>query len=201
MNDNLELAEKYLQWVADNYDDLILHLKKFCSNQHYKWDEDVFCQTYLNIYEKILKSGLNDATEKGFMDFTFISFKFNDIRQSQYCSVKKKVDMDDDEINKRYEDYFNQNNDSSNVKVLKDLKEDFSALYIAQKAEEHCPSEYYYLWRMKNFLNLTYKQLQMKTSDRQCRKKCLFVKNWLKSNITRSEIDTAFENFLEFQKI
>lgn len=196
MNNYTTIANNYLNFIANNYNELILHFKKFCSNQRYKWDEDIFCQTYLNVYERIQKKGLEDITEQGFMNFTFISFKFNTIRASQYCSVKKKIDKDDDEINKMYEDYYNTNNDTSDVKVLKDLKEDFSALYIALKAEENCNAEYYHLWKIKNFMGLTYKQLQQKTGDKQCRQKVLTVKNWLKANITKQEINNAFEDFL-----
>ena len=196
MNNYTTIANDYLKFIANNYNELILHFKKFCSNQRYKWDEDIFCQTYLNVYERIQKKGLEDITEQGFMNFTFISFKFNTIRASQYCSVKKKIDKDDDEINKMYEDYYNANNSTSEVKVLKDLKEDFSALYIALKAEENCNSNAFYLWKTKNFLSLTYKQLQAKSGDRQCRQKVLQVKNWIKENVTKEEINQAFENFL-----
>lgn len=196
MNNYTTIANNYLNFIANNYDELILHFKKFCSNQRYKWDEDIFCQTYLNVYERIMKKGLEDITEQGFMNFTFISFKFNTIRSGQYCSVKKKIDMEDSDINNKYEEYYNANNDSSEIKVLKDLKEDFSALYIALKAEENCPPEHYHLWKVKNFMGLTYKQLQAKSGDRQCRQKVLQVKNWLKANITKEEINQAFENFL-----
>ena len=201
MNNYTTIANNYLKFIADNYNELILHFKKFCSNQRYKWDEDIFCQTYLNVYERIQKKGLEDITEQGFMNFTFISFKFNTIRASQYCSVKKKIDKDDDEINKMYEDYYNTNNDTSEVKVLKDLKEDFSALYIALKAEENCNAEHYHLWKIKNFMGLTYKQLQEKTNDRNCRQKVLQVKNWLKENVTKQEVQKAFEDFIEVNRI
>ena len=196
MNNYTTIANNYLNFIASNYDELILHFKKFCSNQRYKWDEDIFCQTYLNVYERIMKKGLEDTSDKGFMNFTFISFKFNTIRASQYCSVKKKIDMEDSDINNKYEEYYNANNDSSEIKVLKDLKEDFSALYIALKAESNCPPEHYHLWKVKNFMGLTYKQLATKTGDKQCRQKVLAVKNFLKANITKEEINQAFENFL-----
>ena len=197
MFNNEKLAQRYLEWVSANYNELQLHLKKYCSNQRYKWDEDVFAQTYLNVYERIKKKGLEDPTEQGFMNFTFISFKFNTIRASQYCSVKKRIDKNDDEINKMYEDYYNANNDTSDVKVMRDLKTDFSALYLAQKAEENCNPEYFRLWKMKMFMNLTYKQLAEKTGDRQSRQKVLQVKNWLKEHISKKEIDNAFDDFLE----
>jgi hypothetical protein len=196
-SNNEKLAIRYLEWISTNYNELQLHLKKYCSNQRYKWDEDVFSQTYLNVYERIQKKGLEDPTEQGFLNFTFISFKFNTIRASQYCSVKKRIDKNDDEINKMYEDYYNANNDTSDVKVMRDLKTDFSALYLAQKAEENCEVENYRLWKMKMFMNLTYKQLAEKTGDKQSRQKVLQVKNWLKEHISKKEIDKAFDDFLE----
>lgn len=196
-SNNEKLAIRYLEWVAANYDELQLHLKKFCSNQRYKWDEDVFAQTTLNVYERIQKKGLEDPTEQGFMNFTFISFKFNTIRASQYCSVKKRIEMEDDALHHQYEKYYNTVNETADAKVMKDLKTDFSALYLAEKAEENCNPEYFKLWRMKMFLNLTYKQLAEKTGDKQSRQKVLQVKNWLKENITKKQIDKAFDEFLE----
>ena len=196
-SNNEKLAQIYLEWVADHYDELQLHLKKFCSNQRYKWDEDVFAQTTLNVYERIQKKGLDDETEQGFMNFTFISFKFNTIRASQYCSVKKRIEMEDDALHHQYEKYYNTVNETADAKVMKDLKTDFSALYLAEKAEENCDVGNYHLWRMKIFMNLTYKQLAEKTGDKQCRQKVLQVKNWLKEHISKKEIDDAFDEFLE----
>jgi hypothetical protein len=196
-SNNEKLAIRYLEWVADHYDELQLHLKKFCSNQRYKWDEDVFAQTTLNVYERIQKKGLDDETEQGFMNFTFISFKFNTIRASQYCSVKKRIEMEDDALHHQYEKYYNTVNETADAKVMKDLKTDFSALYLAEKAEENCNPEYFRLWKMKMFLNLTYKQLAEKTGDKQSRQKVLQVKNWLKEHVTKKEINDAFDEFLE----
>ena len=196
-----DLANKYLQWIADNYDELILHLKKYCSNQRYTWDDDIFPLTYWNVYERILKKGLKDPTEKGFMDFTFIAFKFNTIGNYNSASNKRRVEMEDDKLRQLYENYYNANNTTSTAKLLKDLKADFMALYLAELVEENFPADYFYYWRLKTFKSLTYKQLQELTHDNHCRQKVLEVKRWLLRNANKKQIETDFDKWFETQAI
>lgn len=195
------LANKYLEWIAANYDDLVLHFKKFCSHQRYTWDDDIFPLTYVNVYERILKKGLEDQTEKGFMDFTFISFKFNTIGNFNSAGNKRRVEMEDEKLKNLYETYYNATNTTSTVKLLKDLKSDYMALYLAELVEENFDAEHFYLWRLKTFKSLTYKQLQELTGDKHCRQKVLDVKRWLFKNADKKEIEADFEIWLEQQQI
>ena len=194
MEANNNPSSDYLNWVADNYDDLKLTYKKFCSNQRFKYDDDIFSDTILKVAEQIDKQPLKDSTPNGYLNYTFLSFRNNLKREKQYSRVKNRIEMTG--ITDAYEDYFNNTNDSSTVKVLKDLKEDFSILYIIKKAEQVFPSEYIYCFKLKFLYKLTYKELQEKCpAIRNTRQKVIDVLHWLKENLSKEELDKAFSAF------
>ena len=126
------------------------------------------------------------------------------MREGQYSRNRKKVYVED--ISQKYDDYFNETFNPSNVKVEKDLKADFSAIYLAAKAEEWAIENNklinFQLWKIKNFVNkMTYKKLAEMTGIKNARTLCLEIKNYLKENVTKKEIDEAFEDWIEEQKL
>lgn len=191
--ENKEIADRYLKWFSKNYEHLKAKYRKLCQENQYDWDEDVFSDTYLKIYESILKKGLNDTTEQGFDNYTFRSFKQNVIREKQYCRVAKR-DFNVEDVNGKYEEWYNNNFTSEKSKLLTDLYNDFATLYILTKVEENFQSDESYLFRIKYLLNLTYKEVIEKTNAKKARQKIINVKNWVRENITKKEIDDAFYN-------
>ena len=191
---NEEIGNKYLKWFADNYQLLKNKYRKFCQEKDYDWDEDVFSDTYMKIYETILKKGLLDCTEKGFDAYTFMSFRQNIQRERQYCRVSKRdLNIKNEDINKLYEEWYNEHQVSSINKVKKDLYTDFTVLYIMKKVEENFDKEHFHLFQLKNLVpNMTYKELAKKVKSKGVRQKVIDVKNWVKENITKQEIDKAF---------
>lgn len=183
-------ANKYLKWVNDNYDSIKNKLIAFCNDKNYQWDEDTFSDTYLKIYEKILKQPLQDDTDSGFANYTFISFKINTIRSKQYARNAKR-DGNCTNLTGAYERY--KNGELSEEEKLKsDLYKDFATLYLMRKAEEVFDRESFYLFRLKTFENMTYKQLAARTGIKGVRQKVINVKNYLKDNVTKNEIDKVF---------
>ena len=61
------------------------------------------------------------------------------------------------------------------------------------KVEDNFDQEHFYLFRIKTLGNLTYKQLQQKTNIKGARQKVIDVKNFLKNNVTKEEINDAFQ--------
>lgn len=188
-----ELANNYLQWVNDNYEHLTNVYKAFCNNKKYNYDEDVFSSTYLKIYEKILKDGLEDTSITGYENYTFKAFKQNLQRETQY-SRNKQRDANVTDITGAYEDFYNRTYSSTQDKLMTDLYKDFSILYLLRKAEENFDSTHLYLFKEKYFYGLTYQQLQEKTNIKGARQKVVDVKHWLQNNVTKEEIKKAFEN-------
>ena len=127
------------------------------------------------------------------LNYTFKSFKQNLQREKQYCRVAKRdYNVTSDEVNQLYEDKYNKDNDSSLIKLKNDLYIDFATLYIMQRVEQEFDGEHFLLFRLKTLCNLTYKQLQDKTRLRGVRQKFLTVKNWVKSNVSKQEVNDAF---------
>ena len=187
-------ATKFINYINDHYDLLKNRYRRFCSEKHYDWDDDIFGDTIVKCYDAIeRKGGLNDHTDQGIEDYFFRSFKQNLQREKQYCRVAKRdYNVTTDEVNQLYEDKYNRDNDSSLIKLKNDLYIDFATLYIMQRVEQEFDGEHFLLFRLKTLCNLTYRQLQDKTRLRGFRQKFLTVKNWVKSNVSKQEVNDAF---------
>lgn len=190
--DNKQIADKYLKWVNDNYEYLKNKYQAFCNNKKYSYDEDIFSDTYVKIYNKILKDGIEDCTDKGFENYQFKAFKQNLQREAQY-SRNKQRDGNVTNISGAYEIFYNEHYSSTKEKLMSDLFKDFSTLYILEKVEDNFNGEHLYLFRIKYLNNLTYKELSDKTGIKGARQKVIEVKNWLKENVSKTEIKKAFE--------
>lgn len=185
----------FIKYINDNYQLLKNKYRKFCSEKHYDWDEDVFSDTILKCYDAIQRKGkLEDTTAQGIENYFFRSFKQNIQREKQYCRVSKRdLNITSDNINNIYEDWYNKFNDSSINKIKSDLYKDFSVLYIMHKVEEEFDGEHFYLFKLKSLMpDMTYKKLQAKTHCTSCRQKVVNVKNYIKEHITKEEINKAF---------
>ena len=188
------IADEYLKWIGKNFEYLRNKFRKFCIEKSYEFDEDIFSDTYMKVYETICRNGLEDNTERGFDNYTFKSFKQNLQREKQYArNEKRDRNFTSDEVDLLYEKYINQTENQSLQKLRNDLYIDFATLYIMSKVEEHFDEEHFYLFRIKTLGNLTYKQLQQKTKIKSARQKVIDVKNFLKNNVTKEEINDAFQ--------
>lgn len=186
-------ADKFLKWLNKNYKFQKDKLLAFCNDKKYEFDEDIFSDTYLKIYDKILKYGIKDDSDKGFDNYMFISFKINTIRDRQYARNQKR-DGNVINLSGAYENYKNTEL-TEQEKLKSDLYKDFATLYLLHKAEQQFDQESFYLFKLKVFeKGLTYKQLQEKTGIKGCRQKVVNVKNWLKENVRQQEVKEEFDN-------
>lgn len=185
-------ADKFLKWLNKNYKFQKDKLIAFCNDKKYDWSEDIFADTYLKIYEKIMKYGIKDDTDKGFDNYMFISFKTNTVREKQYARNQKR-DGNIINISGAYETYLNSTI-TQEEKLKSDLYKDFATLYLLHKAEQQFDEESFYLFKIKTFEKITYKQLQERTGIKGVRQKVVNVKNWLKDNVKQSEVKEEFDN-------
>lgn len=199
MTTNDQKAQKFLQFVNDNYRQLYSKMEAYCNSNGLQFDEDIYADTYLKIYEKITKDGLEDDTEVGMLNYFFKSFKTNTLREKMYArNQKRDLNVQGDDLYQLYENWYNDNNVSEIDKLVSDLYKDFAAVYICQLVEKEFDSEHFNLFRMKMFGDMTYKQLAQKTQSKGVRAKVLAVKNWCKENISKDDIKSAFwDNFSE----
>lgn len=189
MND----AKRFINYINDHYQELYNRFQAFCNDKNYTFDPDIFQDTILKCYQLIDKQGyMKDTTDKGIENYFFMSFKQNLQRESQYARNQKR---DDNVVNitGAYSEYLNSLL-TQKEKLKSDLYKDFATLYLLSKAEEHFDYEHFYLFRLKTFdKTMTYQKLQEKTQIKGVRQKVVDVKNWLKNNVSQSEVRREFE--------
>lgn len=188
---NDKIAMRYLTYVGTNYKNLMKRMKAFCSDKGYIWDEDVLADTFLKVHDRIEKKGIEDSSDDGFENYTFMAFRQNIKREALYARVKKRCETEDVHI--LYERYFNSTKTSSTEKIQGDLFKDFSLIYILMKVEENFDNDHFYLFKLKHLCGMTYKELSEKTKIPNARKKVLTVMHWLKKNVTKQEIEKRFD--------
>lgn len=189
---NEETANDYLKWVGDNLESLKARMQRYCTSQHIEYDEDVFSETYIKIYNKILKSGLKDTTPNGYLNYLFMSFRTNIKREGQYarCRLRDK-NIEDDKLSDLYEQYIN-GQIGEREKLVSDLFKDYSALYLLYKAEEQFPKDQFHLFKLKFMGNLTFKDLRKKTGVKGCRDIVNRITAWLRENVSKEDIRESF---------
>lgn len=199
MGENEAKARKFLDWIGNNYDDLIKHFTAYYANQRKKFDIDIFSDTYLKLYEHICKNGIRDDSEKGMMDYLFMAVRNNTIRESQYIRNKNRSEVgEEDSVERLFDEWYNNTNDSADVKIANDLYKDYASLYLARKVEKEFDEIHFFLWRIKHFSKkMTYKQLGETTGIKNARTYVNEVNAYLKENVTKQEIKEAFLKWLE----
>lgn len=187
-------AETFINYIADNYTDLYKKYRQFCKEKDYQWDEDIFEDTILSCYQAIeRKGGLEDLTSQGIENYFFRSFKCNIQREKQYARVAKRdLNYTTDEVNILYENYYDRTMDDARNKIASDLYKDFATLYLMMTVEENFDNEHFHLFKLKHLCGMTYKQIALKTNQKGVRQKILDVKNWLRDNVKKDDIQQSF---------
>ena len=186
----------FLNYINDHYQLLKNKYRKFCKEKDYQWDEDIYSDTILKCYEAIERKGkMEDPSDQGIENYFFRSFKQNLQREKQYCRVSKRdLNIKSDDINQLYEEWFNYTKDTSTNKIKRDLFKDFGILYIMMKVEENFPPDDFRLFQLKTLIpNMTYNKLAEKTKEKCVRQRVVNIKNWLKDNVSKEEVDKAFQ--------
>lgn len=188
-------AEQFMEHIASIYEELKAKMIGYCSTQKLTWDEDVFSDTIVKCYDTIQRQGkLIDNSSKGIENYFFQSFYRNIKREKQYSRNKNRDNSSD--LFGDYERYNEQHNLSQDEKIRQDAYKDFAIIYIMKRAEEHFDDEMFHLFNLKMLGNLTYKQLQEKCPNAKAiRQKVVEVKKWVKENVTKEEIQRAFNDF------
>lgn len=188
-------AEQFMEHIASIYEELKAKMIGYCSTQKLTWDADVFSDTIVKCYDTIQRQGkLIDNSSKGIENYFFQSFYRNIKREKQYSRNKNRDNSSD--LFGDYERYNEQHNLSQDEKIRQDCYKDFAIIYIMKRAEEHFDDEMFHLFNLKTLGNLTYKQLQEKCPNAKAiRQKVVEVKKWVKENVTKDEIQRAFNDF------
>ena len=195
---NEEIANKYLLWVSENYTYLKNKYFNLCKEKQWNFDEDIFSETYLKVYEIIKKKGIKDPSDRGMECYTFRSFQNNIRNEQRYCRNKKRdLNISSDNINDLYEEYYNKTKTPAIEKIMSDLRKDFFIIWLMSLVEKNFDSESFYLFRIKTLSNMTFKQLAEQTKIKASRRKVIDVMHWIRENITQEDAEAAFKRFYE----
>lgn len=182
--------EIYFDVIARKYDEVKHSCIEICKKNGEEFSEDVFQDTIIKVNDIITKKGsLDDMSEKGILNYFVKSFINNlrcEKRNSYIC--KRDLNVSESDMCDIYERTSNPLKD----KLINDLLEDFSVLYVMKIVEERFDGETFYLFRLKTLCNMTYKQIANKTKIKKAREKIIEVNKFLRDNLTRKDILEAF---------
>lgn len=180
----------YFTCISQNYNNLKQVCKDVCKRNKEQYSEDALNDTVIQVHKIIQKKGkLDDMSDNGIMRY-FVRSYVNNLRMEKRYAYHKKRDYNitQEEFNDRYE----QSLSSKRDKIIKDLLEDFSVLYIMKLVELNFPPEQLYLYKLKMICNKTYKQIHDETRIKKSRDKIIEVNKWVKQNLTRDVIKKEF---------
>ncbi len=189
MEDNTAVTA-YFTCISQNYNNLKQVCKDVCKRNKEQYSEDALNDTVIQVHKIIQKKGkLDDMSDNGIMRY-FVRSYVNNLRMEKRYAYHKKRDYNitQEEFNDRYE----QSLSSKRDKIIKDLLEDFSVLYIMKLVELNFPPEQLYLYKLKMICNKTYKQIHDETRIKKSRDKIIEVNKWVKQNLTRDVIKKEF---------
>lgn len=189
MEDNTAVTA-YFTCISQNYNNLKQVCKDVCKRNKEQYSEDALNDTVIQVHKIIQKKGkLDDMSDNGIMRY-FVRSYVNNLRMEKRYAYHKKRDYNitQEEFNDRYE----QSLSSKRDKIIKDLLEDFSVLYIMKLVELNFPPEQLYLYKLKMICNKTYKQIHDETKIKKSRDKIIEVNKWVKHNLTRDVIKKEF---------
>lgn len=190
MDEELKPEDIYFTCLNKNYNNLKQVCKDVCKRNKEQYSEDALNDTVIQVHKIIQKKGkLDDMSDNGIMRY-FVRSYVNNLRMEKRYAYHKKRDYNitQEEFNDRYE----QSLSSKRDKIIKDLLEDFSVLYIMKLVELNFPPEQLYLYKLKMICNKTYKQIHDETKIKKSRDKIIEVNKWVKQNLTRDVIKKEF---------
>lgn len=188
----MEIERRFLNHINDNYSRLVSTALLMFNNSNKKieFSEDIFNDTIIKCYELLeKKKSMKDESPKGMDNYFLKSLYLNTMMEKRYAYVKKRShDIDVNSV------LSSRDNGDSQVqsKLVKDLKTDFSVLYIMMQVEEHFDQQHFYLYRLKTLCEMTYKDICNKTQIKGARNMIIEVRTWIQNNIKKEDIDKAF---------
>lgn len=169
-------------YISANYESLKQHLIKYCKHRGLQWDEDVYHLTLLKILEK---GRLKDMTPDGILNYVFMAFKTNSLRELQYPYVARRVYTDNPP------DYSDEPEELEQ-RIEQQALSDYKANKLLALVEQNFDSDHYNAFRLKTMGNLTYKQLEQKTGLVKTRQLVKDVREWLQENVNEEELEREF---------
>ena len=193
--DKSEQSSRFLKFANDHYEDYKKKWAKYLYDRQVDFDEDVFSETVLKVYDYINTNGIKDDSDSGLANYWFKSFNTNIKREKQYSrnvNRDKNIDATEElskEMNGEYE---------LQLKIRRHVFEDWSIVYILRLVEDNFDSISFHCFRLYYILDkMTYQRLREITKVKDAKKRVVEIKNWLKDNLTKQQLEKEFINFYD----
>lgn len=188
-------ARKYLNLANDKYLDYLKKWRTHIQDKGYDWDEDVFSDTILKVYDNILKNGIKDDSEEGLSNYWFKSFIVNIKREKQYSrNLYRDMNVDaSEELDKEY-----NGDDELKLKIKRHIYDDWLSVRLLQIVEQNFTSREFRCFRLYYIVpKMTYEKLRDLTKIKDCKKIVNTIKKWLIENTDKHQLDKEFSKWYD----
>ena len=193
--DKSEQSSRFLKFANEHYEDYKKKWAKYLYDKQVDFDEDVFSETVLKVYDYINTNGIKDDSDSGLANYWFKSFNTNIKREKQYSrNVNRDKNIDaTEELSKEM-----NGEDELKVKIRRHVFEDWSIVYILRLVEDNFDSISFHCFRLYYILDkMTYSKLREITKVPDSKKRVVTIKNWLKDNLTKQQMEKEFSKYYD----
>ena len=193
--DKSEQAKRFLKFANEHYDDYKKKWAKYLYDRQVDFDEDVFSETVLKVYDYINTNGIKDDSDSGLANYWFKSFNTNIKREKQYSrNVNRDKNIDaTEELSKEM-----NGEDELKLKIRRHVYEDWSIVYILRLVEDNFDQISFHCFRLYYILDkMTYSKLREITKVPDSKKRVVTIKNWLKDNLTKQQMEKEFSKYYD----
>ena len=193
--DKSEQSSRFLKFANDHYEDYKKKWAKYLYDRQVDFDEDVFSETVLKVYDYINTNGIKDDSDSGLANYWFKSFNTNIKREKQYSrNVNRDKNIDaTEELSKEM-----NGEDELKLKIRRHVFEDWSIVYILRLVEDNFDSSSFHCCRLYYILDkMTYSKLRDITKVPDSKKRVVTIKNWLKDNLTKQQMEKEFSKYYD----
>ena len=193
--DKSEQSSRFLKFANDHYEDYKKKWAKYLYDRQVDFDEDVFSETVLKVYDYINTNGIKDDSDSGLANYWFKSFNTNIKREKQYSrNVNRDKNIDaTEELSKEM-----NGEDELKLKIRRHVYEDWSIVYILRLVEDNFDSISFHCFRLYYILDkMTYSKLREITKVPDSKKRVVTIKNWLKDNLTKQQMEKEFSKYYD----
>ena len=191
--DKSEQSSRFLKFANDHYEDYKKKWAKYLYDRQVDFDEDVFSETVLKVYDYINANGIKDDSDSGLANYWFKSFNIK--REKQYSrNVNRDKNIDaTEELSKEM-----NGEDELKLKIRRHVYEDWSIVYILRLVEDNFDSISFHCFRLYYILDkMTYSKLREITKVPDSKKRVVTIKNWLKDNLTKQKMEKEFSKYYD----
>lgn len=142
-----------------------------------------------------LKIGIKDDSEQGLANYWFKSFLTNIRRESQYSrNAYRDLNIDaSDELDKSF-----NGDDELKEKIRRHIYDDWLVVTILSIVEKQFDATSFYCFRLYYILpKMTYDKLRKITKVKDCKKRVVTIKTWLKENLDKKLLDKEFNKYYD----